>query len=72
MKNNKNEKVTITLFCDGGRYKDDLFVSVNGKRYSIKRGESVTVPRSVAEVIERSQIQDSKTAQFITSLGERV
>lgn len=46
------DTVTLTLFKDGDRYKDDLTVGVNGKFWTIQRGVPVTVPRCVAEVIE--------------------
>lgn len=50
-----NEPVDIKLFKDSNRYKDDLFVSVNGRTFQIKRGVKVTVPRNVAEVIKQSE-----------------
>lgn len=50
--------VKFRAFKDDGRYKDDIFVSVNGKRYQIKRGEDVMIPESVYEVLANSQIQD--------------
>ncbi len=49
------EPVRIKLFKDSSRYKDDMFVAVNGKSYQIKRGVEVTVPRNVAEVISQAQ-----------------
>ena len=63
------DTVEIRLFADAGRYRDDLFVSVNGRRYVIKRGETVSVPRCVAEVIEQSEAQDNKTAELIEKLS---
>ena len=47
----KSDKVTIKLFYDGARYKDDVFVGVNGRRYQIKRGVEVEVPLAVKEVL---------------------
>ncbi|HIW09784.1 MAG TPA: hypothetical protein H9890_10360 [Candidatus Faecalibacterium intestinigallinarum] len=61
------EKVRIKLFKDNGRYKSDLFVSVNGVNYQIRRGVEVEVPRSVAEVLEHSQRQDDLTAARIAA-----
>ena len=43
----------IKLFKDNSRYKEDLFVSVNGVNYKIRRGVEVEVPPEVAEVLER-------------------
>ena len=61
------EKVRIKLFKDNGRYKGDLFVSVNGVNYQIRRGVEVEVPRAVAEVLEHSQRQDDLTAARIAA-----
>ena len=61
------EKVRVRLFKDNGRYKSDLFVSVNGVNYQIRRGVEVEVPRSVAEVLEHSQRQDDLTAARIAA-----
>lgn len=54
---NKEEMVAIKLFRDNDKYTEPLFVGVNGKSYLIKRGETVMVPKSVAEVIENSENQ---------------
>lgn len=35
--------------------KDDAYVAVNGKTYQIKRGETVEVPASVAEVLQHKE-----------------
>lgn len=56
------EMETIQLFSDGGKYKGDLFVGVNGVNYQIKRGVPVKVPKAVAEVIRHSQEQDAQSA----------
>ena len=58
-KENDGEMVSIRLFSDNGRYKGDLFVSVNGVNYQIKRGVTVQVPPEVAEVIQHSEEQDA-------------
>jgi hypothetical protein len=61
----KPEAVTVKLFKDNRRYKGDVFVSVNGRRYQIQRGVEVEVPAEVAEVLEHSQHQDDLTAARI-------
>lgn len=63
-----HEMVTIRLFKDNGKYKDDVFVGVNDKRYQIKRGIEVEVPRFVAEVLENSKKQDDETMEYISNL----
>lgn len=59
------EKVPVHLFKDNGKYKDDVFVAVNGRSFQIKRGETVMVPRFVAEILEQSLAQDQATANLI-------
>ena len=54
----------IKLFKDNSRYKEDLFVSVNGVNYKIRRGVEVEVPPEVAEVLEHSQQQDERSRQL--------
>jgi hypothetical protein len=58
----EKKNVRIRLFKDNSRYKGDLFVSVNGVNYKIRRGVEVEVPPEVAEVLEHSQQQDEHTA----------
>ena len=59
------KNVRIRLFKDNSRYKGDLFVSVNGVNYKIRR--EVEVPPAVAEVLEHSQRQDELTAARIAA-----
>lgn len=59
-----NDPVTIQLFKDGNKYKDDVFVSINDKNYLIQRGVPVTVPRIVAQVLQQSQEQDIAAAAY--------
>ena len=65
------KNVRIRLFKDNSRYKGDLFVSVNGVSYKIRRGVEVEVPPEVAEVLEHSQVQDERTAARIAA-AERI
>ena len=59
------ELVEVMLFKDGGKYKDDVFVSVNGETIAIKRGVRVKIKRKFAEVLEASMQQDQETASLI-------
>ena len=61
----KQEMVKVKLFRDNGKYKDDVYVSVNGKRYIVPRGVEVEVPAGVAEVLETSMAQDEATERFV-------
>lgn len=63
-----NEMVTIKLFKDNGRYKDDVFVAVNDRTYLIKRGTEVSVPRFVEQALKNSLAQDEYVAAMIDRL----
>lgn len=60
-----NQEVSIRLFKDNSRYKDDLFVAVNGDNCVIKRGVWVKVKRKFALVIDQSLIQDQMTGDYM-------
>ena len=70
-KEHDGEMVSIRLFSDNGRYKGDLFVSVNGVNYQIKRGVTVQVPPEVAEVIQHSEEQDAQSAARMEAIIAR-
>ena len=70
-KENNDEMVSIRLFSDNGRCKGDLFVSVNGVNYQIKRGVTVQVPPEVAEVIQHSEEQDAQSAARMEAIIAR-
>ena len=59
------ELVPIRLFKDNERYKDDVFVAVNGERVRIRRGETVRIKRKFAQVLEQSMRQDTATARLM-------
>lgn len=61
----KSDRVKIRLFYDGEKYKDDVFVGVNGKRYQIKRGVEVEVPLAVKEVLDNSMRQDAAANRYM-------
>lgn len=62
------QPVTIKLFKDNGKYKDDVYVCVNDKSYLIKRGVEVTVPRFIEQALKNSLSQD----EYVASLVERL
>lgn len=61
------KKVSVRLFKDGEKYKDDVFVAVNGKSCLIKRGQTVEIAEKFAEVLDNSARQDAATADLITA-----
>lgn len=60
-----NELVKVKLFKDNNKYKDDVFVSVNGENCVIKRGVEVQVKRKFAAVLDSSDLQDYETSLLI-------
>ena len=60
-----NEYVAVKLFRDNDRYKDDVYVAVNGQNCLIKRGEWVKIKRKFAMVLDQSEIQDMQTAEYL-------
>ena len=60
-----NEYVAVKLFRDNDRYKDDVYVAVNGQNCLIKRGEWVKIKRKFALVLDQSEIQDMQTAEYL-------
>ena len=64
------ELVEIKLFKDTGKYKDDVFVGVNGESIAIKRGERVRIKRKFAEVLDNSEHQDYETSRLIEAKSE--
>lgn len=53
-----NENVKIKLFKDSGKYKDDVFVAVNGIGMIVPRGKEVEIPRKYAIALQNSERQD--------------
>ena len=60
-----NELVTVKLFKDTSKYKDDVFAQINGENVLIKRGEPVKIKRKFATLLKQSSNQDYKTAKFM-------
>jgi len=65
-----NELVTIKLFKDNDRYKDDVFVAVNGVGMMVPRGKEVEIPRKYAIALQNSEAQDSFAAQHCMELAK--
>jgi vacuolar-type H+-ATPase subunit H len=60
--------VTVRLFKDKGKYKDDVFVAVNGESCLIQRGKDVRIKRKFAQVLEQSMRQDEFAAMYSEGL----
>ena len=48
-----NELVSVKLFKDNNKYKDDVFVAVNGVGMLVPRGKEVQIPRKFAIALEK-------------------
>lgn len=60
-----NEYVEIRLFKDNERYKDDVYVAINGKNCVIRRGVWTRIRRKFALLLDQSEIQDLRTAELM-------
>ena len=60
-----NEPVKVKLFRDNNKYKDDVYVAVNGENCVIKRGTEVEIKRKFADVLDKSDLQDYETSMLI-------
>lgn len=60
--------ITINLFYDGDKYKDPVFVGINGMSWLVKRGEPVEVPVEVYDVLMNQMKQDKSAADLMKSL----
>ena len=65
-----NELVKVKLFKDSDKYRDDLFVAVNGKGMIVPRGKEVEIPRKYAIAIAHSEAQDSFAAEYSAVLAK--
>lgn len=59
-----NELVEIKLFKDSDKYKDDVYISINGKNTVIKRGVAVKIPRKYKMILDAAETQ-SITAENV-------
>ena len=71
-KDNKyyNELVSVKLFKATNKYKDDVFVAVNGKGMIVPRGKEVKIPRKYAIALKNSEAQDSFAAEYQAELSK--
>lgn len=65
---NLEEYVTVRLFKDKTKYKEDVLLSVNGENCLVQRGKDVRIKRKFALVLEQSLAQDEFAASFSEAL----
>ncbi|MBQ3948281.1 MAG: hypothetical protein II656_07160 [Ruminococcus sp.] len=66
-----SELVPYEAFYDGDRYSDDIIVVVHDKRYLIKRGERVMIPRFVKHVLDNAEEQKRFSANYERQLQRK-
>ena len=66
-----NEYVEIKLFKDNDKYKDDVYVAVNGKNCVIRLGVWTRIRRKFAMLLDQSEIQDLRTAELMEREASR-
>ena len=66
-----NEYVEVRLFKDNDKYKDDVYVAINGKNCLIRRGVWTRIRRKFALLLDQSEIQDLRTAELIEQEATR-
>lgn len=69
--NKQSDYVSVTLPRATGREEDCLFVGLNGKGYSIRRGVTVNLPRPVYEILAESRRQEQRRLDFIRCQQEK-
>lgn len=62
--------VSVTLPRATGKEEDFVFVGLNGKGYTIRRGVTVRVPRPVYEILAESRRQEQRREDFIRQQQE--
>lgn len=65
---NLEDYVTVRLFKDKTKYKEDVLLSVNGENCLVQRGKDVRIKRKFALVLEQSLAQDEFAASFSEAL----
>nr|DAH16041.1 MAG TPA: hypothetical protein [Caudoviricetes sp.] len=59
------EYTMVRLFKDSDKYKDDVFLCVNGENCVVKRGVPVKIKKKFALILEQSYQQDLLTAELM-------
>jgi hypothetical protein len=62
----ETEYVKVKLFRDEYRYKQPLYVAINGRNWLIKRGVEVTLPKYVADFIEQQMREEAAIWERVT------
>ena len=63
----KEKTVKIKIPLERGGNNEDVYVAVNGRSWSIKRGVYVEVPECVKEVLDNSEAMFQEAMEFSES-----
>ena len=63
--NKQSDYVSVTLPRATGKEEDFVFVGLNGKGYTIRRGVTVRVPKPVYEILAEARRQEQRQEDFI-------
>lgn len=66
------ERVCVEVFRDNDKYKDDVFLQINGENCVIQRGKPVWIKRKFALLLDQSKIASYKAAQFQDKQAEEL
>jgi DNA-binding IscR family transcriptional regulator len=61
----------VRLFKDNEKYKNDVYVAINGKTCVIRRGVWTRIRRKFALLLDQSEIQDLRTAELMEKEASR-
>ena len=61
----KSDYVSVTLPRATGKEEDVVFVGLNGRGYTVRRGVTVRVPRPVYDILAEAQRQQQRQQDFI-------
>lgn len=61
----QSDYVSVTLPRATGKEEDFVFVGLNGKGYTIRRGVTVRVPKPVYEILAEARRQEQRQEDFI-------
>lgn len=59
-----NQYVTVELFKDNNKYKDDVYVSIGDENCLIQRGKPVQIKRKFALALDLSRLQQKAASQM--------
>ena len=71
VKNPMKEFVSVFLPRATGKAEDFVFVGLNGKGYTIKRGMQVRVPRPVAEILWEAERNATRQIRYEQQLKDQ-